>query len=197
MPLALIALLLFAPPLRAEKAVPDLAAFVERFLEVETPALPAELIPKFMAVDASRLPRHLRARCRARQDELDALRRAADGKRRPPIRRAGLEPILECEQKRETEDYVGLLMGIGFFEVFEDEAQWLMKKTKCTECELIEQTSFTVIYQQPKKKKDRERKRYFMMPKDPFEALIGQYRKMGKTKEGTSFFGTGFFGACH
>lgn len=169
--------------------------FVEYFLKTKTAELDAGRIDSFMRILPETLPERLRAKTRAKQSELSALRKLAEMKRKPPIRRAGLEPINQCEQQEGTKKQVKVLVEMGFIQIEEDEERWLMEQTRCTECELMLEFSLTVIMVPAEKKGGDTLKYLFIHAKDPLAALLVRYRQ-GKSAHGTDFFSVGFAGAC-
>ena len=84
---------------------------------------------------------------------------------------------------------------MGFNLISDDEEHWLMQKTRCTQCELIEEFSLTIYVVPPKKKKELPTKYALLHEKDPLMGLLAQYRRGKENPFGTSFFG-GFAGAC-
>ena len=193
----MLALVLSAPGAFCAEEKDDTVEFVEAFLKADTAQIPPALIPRFMSVDAESLPKKIRSRFEAKKEELNVLRKIAEGRRKAPIRRAGQDPPEGCERKKKDAAFIAWMLRMGFFEITEDESEWLQKRTRCNFCELAEEFSFTPIVELPKKKGGREKNRYLLHMKDPLEAYIGQYRKTGGAKEGTNFFSGGFLGACH
>lgn len=181
----------------SEAADKDEIKLVEYVTRTDTSELNPALIPPFMKINPEALPGKLRMPYEAKRDELEVLAKLAEGRKKPPIRRAGQEPMETCMREKKPKKYVDMLTGMmGFFEIYEDEVEFLQKKTNCSFCELAEEFSFTPILQLPEKKKEKPKKRYLLHIKDPLEAYVGQYRKSGGAKSGTNFFATGFMGAC-
>ena len=174
----------------------DTLRLVRYFLDTPTGDLRPELIEHFLDIEAAALPERLRAPTRAKKEELRALRRLAQGKSKPPLRRLGLEPgESKCPPLAGDERLVAWLRKLGFDPVTEDEKDFLVGKTRCSECELQEEFSLTVVELPPRKGKPAER-RLFLHVKDPLSAYVGLYRK-GETKtSGTGFFGLGAGPAC-
>ncbi|MFH1725151.1 MAG: hypothetical protein ABII00_11105 [Elusimicrobiota bacterium] len=192
------------PPAQGEvKAEPERVAassdtirLVEFFLAAETGDLPYEAVPQFMEVDPEALPRRLRDRYRAKRTELLALRKIAEGKKKPPLRRLGVEDEPVCSEKVESQRYVDTLLSMGFLPITEDEENFLIQKTKCTECELQEEFSLTVVIVPPKKKKGRPTRHLLLKDSDPLALLVELYREARGNITGTKFFGVGMQPAC-
>jgi hypothetical protein len=178
------------PPKPSQETV----RFVETFAAAETSALPPEEVPRFLAVDPESLPEKLRERFLAKRSELLALKRIAEGKKKPPLRRLGVDKPAECRYEKGGEAFCQYLLGFGFEEITEDEEKVLMNRTKCDECELMEESSLTIVVIPPRKKGERPSRRLFMNLNDPFMSVIAAYRK--GTGGQTNFFSVGFGGAC-
>jgi len=186
---------------RADK---ETVALVERFLETETADLPADKVPAFMAVAPAGLPKTLRLPFRAKRAELSALRKISDGKAKPSLRRLGRQGQAACRNEEvDDEDSAKLFNAMrrtGFVEIQESELQFLLLKTRCTECELQEEFSLMtfVIKAKKKRRKDKPRPKlkYMLNEGDPLWALIGLYREGNENPLGTNFFGTGIAPAC-
>ncbi|OIO04157.1 MAG: hypothetical protein AUJ52_15720 [Elusimicrobia bacterium CG1_02_63_36] len=174
----------------------DTVELVDSFLKADTAKIPAGAIPVFMKIDPETLPERQRIPYEAKKAELQALRMAAESKRKPPIRMAGKEPVENCPREKGTKKLIDTLMGMGFGQLDPQEVLFLEKKTRCTECELIDEFGLKVTIVPPdKKKKEKYPMRYYLMHQNsPAWALIAAYRK--GSEGGTNFFGVGFFGAC-
>lgn len=168
---------------------------IDYFLKTDTSELNFQLIPRFMELDMAKVPEKKRPAVRGKRLELNALRKSMESKTKPPIRRAGLEPPKGCDVEEGDESLPKTMKSVGFEPISEDESHMLQDKTKCSECELVEEFTLTriLVRADPKKKKPAE-KHLFLHGKDPLMALVSQYRD-GKSG-GTNFFGVGFFGAC-
>ena len=168
---------------------------VDYFLKTDTGELNPTLIPHFMELDLTKLPERQRAGVRSKRLELNSLRRVSESGKKPPIRRAGQEPLKSCGVEEGTAQLASTMKGMGFMEITDDEEHFLQDKTKCTECELSEEFTLTrVIVEADKAKKKPAEKFLFIHSKDPLAALVSQYRD--GHNGGTNFFGVGFFGAC-
>ena len=183
-----------SPRSAAPKADKETVEFVGLFLKSETSSLPPEGIPKFLAVDPASLPSFLRVKCRAKQTELRALMRISQGKKKAPLRRISSEEKARCSTEEGGKQYIDALRAFGFDEIYDDEERFLMDRTRCTECELQEESSFVIVAVPPKKKGELPERRLFMSQNDPFFAIITAYRK--KSGGQTDFFSIGFHGAC-
>ncbi|MDE2291240.1 MAG: hypothetical protein KGL53_04085 [Elusimicrobia bacterium] len=199
---ALLLVGLLAAPAAAAKAKAakgsasaDDKKLVDYFIKTPTGDLNPSLIPRFMALDLSKLDPKRRDAAGAKRDELDALRRIAEGKTKPPIRRAGKKPIVTCGFETGSRRKLDMLESVGFTPITEDEENFLEKKTKCSMCELTQEFTLTRYVIPAQKAAKRPEERYYLLNgSDPLMALVGQYRR--GAHGGTDFFGVGFFGAC-
>lgn len=178
----------------AEKytASKDTVKLVRYVTTTDTADLNPEVIPPFMEVDAATLPGSLRPKYRAKVAELEALRTIAEGKKKPPIRRAGKEENHDCDIEEGTLAYVNMLKETGFEPIATDEENFLLSRTKCTQCELMSEFTLKIVVVPAKKKGERPTAYRFLSVSDPLMALVAQYRSK---HVGTNFFGA-FFGAC-
>lgn len=184
-----------APAAKEAPAANEDEKLVDYVTKTDTGALDPKAIPRFMELDLSAMSPGRRSAARAKRLELKALKKAMESKSKPPIRRAGQEPDQSCEAEEGTDMQVGMLQRMGFMPVTEDEVKFLVERTKCTECELSEEFTYTIyIVRGDKAKKKPDVKHTFIHAKDPLMALVSQYRSGGKG--GTDFFSVGFFGAC-
>jgi hypothetical protein len=70
----------------------------------------------------------------------------------------------------------------------QEEEEWLMKETRCSECELRTEFTLTLIVTPPKKKGGKKELNYLLHQKDPIMTLIGG-RRAGANMTSTAFFG--------
>lgn len=185
----------WAAPKAAAKADPAATKFVEYFLETPTADLPPEQVPDFLAVEPKALPAKLRDRFEAKRLELLALKKNADGKYKPPMRLLGKEGVGEnCAAPREMQS-ISLLLQTGFERISQEEEEWLMRETRCTECELRTEFSLTLVATPPKKKDAKRELHYLLHGMDPIMTLIGKFRS-GDRSSSTAFFGIGTGPKC-
>ena len=178
-----------APPANEDEKL------VDYFTKSETSDLDPKAIPRFMELDLSKMSPGRRAAAQGKRLELKALRKAMESKTKPPIRRVGQEPLESCGVEEGSAQQAKMMATIGFMPVTSDEVAFLVQRTKCTECELSEEFTYTrLIVPGDKAKKIPGEKHMFIHAKDPLMALVSQYRAGGKG--GTDFFSVGFFGAC-
>lgn len=183
-----------AAPKEAPPANDD-EKLVDYFLKSETPDLDPKAIPRFMAIDLAPMSPGRRSGAQAKRAELKALRKSMESTTKPPIRRAGQDPLESCGVEEGSAQQAKIMQNIGFMPVTQDEVAFLVQRTKCTECELSEEFTYTrLIVPGDKAKKIPAEKHMFVHAKDPLMALVSQYR--GGGKGGTDFFSVGFFGAC-
>ncbi|MFA5140139.1 MAG: hypothetical protein WC728_12985 [Elusimicrobiota bacterium] len=170
---------------------------VERFVKTEIGDLPPEQIPEFVSIDPKTLPSKLRPQFQARRAELMSLKRLSDQRMRPAFRRLGKEgEKVQCEVEEGSQQYVDSLRSMGFEQISKSEEDFLMEKTKCSECELQEESSMIIVLV-PGKKKDEPPTRYlFMSSSDPLFALVAVYRQGKESTTGTNFFGIGMTPFC-
>ena len=172
----------------APKADPAATKLVEYFLKTETAELPPEQVPEFIAVDPQKLPAKLRDRFEAKRLELLALKKNADGKYKPPLRMLGKEGMGEnCGPPRDMAA-VSLLVQTGFEEISQEEEEWLMHETRCSECELRTEFSLTLVATPPKKKDAKKELHYLLHGMDPIMTLVAKFRA-GDASHSTAFFG--------
>ncbi|MBI5595123.1 MAG: hypothetical protein HY928_03435 [Elusimicrobia bacterium] len=194
----LLAALLAAPAWAAGKAAAPASEeekLIDYFAKTPTSDLNPQLIPRYMELDPAKVPEKKRPAFYAKKLELKSLRKTLESKTKPPIRRADLDPIKNCAGEEGDEGMVRAMSIGGFAEVFSDEVSMLSEKTKCTECELVEEFTLTRVLVRPDPKtKKKPVLHLYLHTKDPLMALVEQYRS-GKSA-GTNFFSVGFFGAC-
>ena len=171
----------------------DKIHFVETFIETPTANLPPDAVPLFMDIDPKTLPPKLRMPCEAKQMEIKALQKVAEGKRKPPIRRYDMaEPKCDEPVKGNPRLLQAWKMA-RYVEATEDEIDMAMVETKCSECEL--ETEFTLkrmAWEEPGKDKAKKtRIRYFFVDVDPVWFFIDLHRRNMKLTTGTPFFGVG------
>ncbi|MBI5244553.1 MAG: hypothetical protein HY922_12875 [Elusimicrobia bacterium] len=181
------------------KADTETLKLVELFVNAPTSELPPEKVPDFLAVDPKTLPAKLRMSWMQKRQELLALKKIADGQKKPPIRRIDVPPPSERDcLPLEGEMADAILRSAGFNDVEEHEVMFLMEQTKCTECELMVEFTLEKALKHVKGKKGQVTTRtyYFLHPKDPLWTLVGAYRAGNKNPFGTPFFGIGH-PRCH
>lgn len=175
-----------APAAKASSATVKL---VEFFLKTPTGDLPPEQVPDFIAVDAATLPSKLQTPFESKRFELLALKKNSDSKYKPPLRMLGKDPPGEdqCGPPKDMAT-AKLLAQVGFSEVTQDEVEYLMHETKCTECELRVEFTLTIVATPPVKKGGKKQLHYFFHANDPIMTLLASYRA-GTKNVNTNFFG--------
>ncbi|MBI3548765.1 MAG: hypothetical protein HY078_06995 [Elusimicrobia bacterium] len=175
------------------KADADTVKMVEYFTTHEIGELPSGRIPAFLAVDESTLPKKLQMPFLARREELLTLKKIADGKNRPLLRRLGKDAARPDECMPSDDPKMARVLKLaGMDEISEDEALHLVSDTNCNECELMIEFSLRKVIDpkhKPKAKGEKPRYLYFLNQKDPLWNLVGAYRA-GKSAFGTNFFGS-------
>jgi hypothetical protein len=164
---------------------PDTLEMVKAFLKMPTKELPAEHVPKFLAVDPEALPKPLRKPFQAKRIELYTLKQLADGKKRGSVRM----PEANCDIPKDTRSTsAATLRMAGYEEIEELEEDYVMQQTKCTEHDMM--CEFTLqILMLPKSKNGGKTRLLFLYDEDPLFALVAQYRQHGQSS--THFFGLG------
>lgn len=185
-----------AAPQAPPKAEGKTLKLVEHFLKTPTGDLPPDDVPAFLAVDPATLPAKLRDKFEAKRIELLALKKNADAKYKPPLRMLGKGDSTEddCGPPRDMAS-VGIIQQMGFERIEQEEEEWLMRETRCTECELRTEFTLTLITTPPKKKGGKKQLHYFLHSNDPIMTLLAGYRQGAKTT-GTAFFGIGAGPKC-
>jgi hypothetical protein len=195
---ALVVLMLLAPSAlwcgEAEQTAPaaaapaldeDTLAMVKAFLKLPTSEIPAEHIPRFLAVDPDSLPAKLQSAFLAKRIELYTLKQLAEGKKRGGVRM----PEADCSIPKDLQGpSAGILMMAGYQEINDLEEDFVMEQTKCTERDLM--CEFTLQILAPRKgAKGKPTRRLFLHVNDPVFALVGMFRSNGHVS--THFFGLG------
>jgi len=190
------ALLLTAAFSAAESVASDTETvrLVELFVSAPTSDLPPEKVPEFLAVDPKALPAKLRTPWLVKREELLALKKIADGSKKPPIRRIDVPPpgAGDCVPL-EGPAADAILRSAGYSDIEEAEEEFIMEQTKCSECELMVEFTLEKALKRVKGKKGEVTTRayYFLHPKDPLWTLVGAYRAGNRNPFGTPFFGIG------
>ncbi|MDE2237189.1 MAG: hypothetical protein KGK30_04820 [Elusimicrobia bacterium] len=178
-----------APPALAAKAKPKASRqeikFVESFLRTPIAKLPTNRIDDFMSVDPQTLPARLRRPYAARRLELQTCKQLAEGKKKGPILMSSKDCAIPKEAKS---DSARILKMAGFEEIQEDEEQYLIHRTSCSERDMMCDYSLQIIITRDKQGRPA-RRRYFLYPNDPLMALVAEYRSHGRVGGNTNFFG--------
>jgi len=164
---------------------------VDYVLRTPTTDLDPKLANAFLDVDIETLPKKKREKARARQLELQTLMKIGKGKKKGGIRWIAPD---SCKPKYYGPGDVGPLGMAGFYEIAEDEADFLGRKTQCSEAELMCEFSLSIIL--TPRKKGPPAKRFFLHERDPIGALLAEYRNP-KIGGQTAFFGNGIFTCNH
>lgn len=167
-------------------AAPEDVKFVEVFIKTSISDLTAAKIEHFMAIDARTLPKKLRLSYQARRVELHTLKQLAEGRKKGTVRTPEKDCAVPAEAK--SDEPVALVQA-GFMELQEDEEQYLLDKTQCTERDLLCESSLQIIVERDRKTQKVRRRRYFLYPSDPLSAFIAGYRAGGNVGGNTNFFG--------
>ena len=187
-----------AEPAKQPKASAEEIKLVELILKTPTDRLVPEAIPAFMTVDPLGLPEKLREPYRAKRMELLALKKVSDAKRKPPIRRLGLQSP-KCEEPIEgTPRFLQALGFAGFVRVKKADVEAAEEETNCSECEL--ETEFTLLrvnVEETEGKTKTKKLRYYFYGGDPIFVFIHAHQSGQPITTGTAFFGAGAMPRCH
>jgi hypothetical protein len=167
---------------------------VEYFVNTPVSELPPENVNEFMAVDPQKLPAKLRPKFEARKLELNTMKQLAAGKKRGSIR----TPEKNCDVPDEAKsDQPAALKMAGFEEIQDDEEEWILKQTQCTERDLLCEFSLQIVVERDPKTKKVKRRRYYLYPTDPLMAIVASYRSQSGAGGNTNFFGRGSLLCSH
>lgn len=177
------------------KASTETVALAELFLKTPTPRLPPDRVEDFLKIAPESLPRRLRLGYRAKRLELYNLKQMAEGDKKSSIRYPGADCSPQPGSKSIDLKTLRFGQAQGFWEeIKEEEEDYLLKKTNCTELELMCEFSLQIALEtNPKTKKTR--RHYFLNPNDPLMVFVGEYRAGGKGGN-TPFFGRGGGPVC-
>lgn len=169
---------------------------VDYVLKTHTGDLHPEAVPPYMEVDEKTLPGKLREPYLAKKEELLALKKIAEGKKKPPLRRLGIpEDEKPACEPRTGEIHLKVLKQAGFAELASDEMRFIMERTGCSECELMAEFSMEVVDIPPKKKEEKTLRHYLLHGSDPIWTIVAMYRD-GSFRTGTNFFGASMGPKC-
>lgn len=157
---------------------------VKAFLKMPTAQMPAEHIPRFLAVPPESLPQKLRKQFQARCLELHTLKQIAAAKKRGIF-----TPEADCAVPKQAKGERADIMRLaGFEEIREEEERYVMNKTNCPEATLLCEFSLQIV-REPAGQKVGAKRRLFLHQNDPLMALVAEYREGGGKQ--THFFGLG------
>lgn len=175
-------------PPSTSKAAPETVELVELILKSSLESLSelsSEKIEEFLAVDAESLPKKLRQRFKAKSLELRNWMQMRKGKEKGIIRM----PEKNCSPVSGSKgDEVQVLIMAGFTEITKQEKEYLERKTKCTEEDMMCEFTLQIVVE--KKTKGFKQRRFFLHPRDPLMAFVGEFRA-GAKGGNTNFFGIG------
>ncbi len=170
-----------------KKAEPEVLKLVNYFLETPTGNLAPEAVESFLTVDPESLPKKLQNRYKSKRLELLALKHTTERNARKGNFRIPEENCAPPPGSKGTDPAV--FRAGGFWEeIKEEEEDYLLKETGCTEADLMCEFSLQIALE--KDKKGRPVRRYFLHPNDPLMGYIATFRS-GKGTGNTKFFGLG------
>jgi hypothetical protein len=150
--------------------------------------LPADFIPRFLAVDPAALPRKLRRPYEAKRLELYSLKQLGQTKKKGIV----ILPDDRCEEPKDAKSQdISILMSAGYQEITEDEEIWVSHRTRCTEHDMLCEFTLQILDEQAVSGR-KKRRRYFLYCSigcDPLMVLIGVHRAHVNDPN-TNFFGT-------
>lgn len=153
---------------------------VDHFLSTPTSELDPEEIDDFMLIDSKSLPARQRQGYIDKRFELYVKRHIARSLKKGFVR----VPAKDCKPPEEAKSNdIAMLKRTGFDELTEEELRYVRKKSKCTEKELLCESTLQLV--PPKKAK--EDRRVFLSVSDPlFAFAIERRRSVGGQSD---FFG--------
>jgi hypothetical protein len=174
----------------------DTLEMVKAFLKLPVNELPADFIPRFLAVDPAALPGKLRRPYEAKRLELYSLRQLGQTKKKGIV----ILPDDRCEVPKDAKSQdISILMSAGYQEITEEEERWLTQRTRCTEHDMLCEFSLQVLDEKVGAgHKARRRRRYFLFcgaACDPLMVLVGVHRAHVKDPN-TNFFGVNASPVC-
>ncbi|MHB2025372.1 MAG: hypothetical protein ACYCPQ_01840 [Elusimicrobiota bacterium] len=181
-------------PLRAQ-ADAQTIALARLFLKTPASELPPNKVDDFLTIDSATLPLKLRRPCKTKQFELEAMRRAYNAAHGKKARQATPHDLGCGEIISGGMSTVNNFKTMGFSEIKKREKEWLTKKTKCSENEMMCRFSLVII-RRPLTKKTPEKTWYLLQASDPLLALVEAHR-MGSAISGSNFFGESSTPSCH
>jgi hypothetical protein len=152
----------------------------EYFQKVPLSDANPKLVEPFLAIDSTTLPKKLRAKTQAKQLEIKTLLKLHDTKKKGNW----LQPATCTADSfvKPLKDSAAYAMA-GYVNLTEDEEQYIMHKTQCTETDMGCQFSMTIFHDKGKPR------RLMIHPNDPLAALAAESH--GKAGGQTQFFGLG------
>ncbi|MDE2489803.1 MAG: hypothetical protein KGM24_03085 [Elusimicrobia bacterium] len=167
---------------RASAADKRSVELAEYFLKVPTAQADPRFVEPFLKLDPDSLPRRLRARTRAKQIDIRALIRIHETRKKGLFLMPASCDLATFVHPFSEEKSFAMA---GYGPLAEDEEQYLMNRTKCTELDMGCEFTLEIFFD----KNDKKKKRHLRMHwKDPLRALLIQYHAGAKTNQ-TNFFG--------
>ncbi len=191
---------------RADEMPPDIIELVERLVKLEIEDFPPHEVPAFLSADPTGLPEKLRVPYKSKRLELYTLHHLQNKGKLGFVRM----PEADCSVPEESQSgEAEVLLQAGYFEIEETEENFLIKRTKCTEKDLMCEFSLRIIAEdaeepkvpkakkkkkkrsknKEKKAKKKPKRRLFLHATDPLAALVETYRQRGSSGQ-TDFFGS-------
>jgi hypothetical protein len=169
------------------KASSSTLNLVHFFLKTPTSQLPPISVEDFLRVDPETLPQKLRMPYKSKRLELKTLLHISEGKKRGFVR----IPERECSPPPGSKEVdIKVLLAGGFWsEINENEEEYIMKKTNCTERDMMCEFTLQITLEKDSRTK-KEKRRYFLYERDPLMVFVGEYRA-GARGSNTPFFGRG------
>ncbi len=172
----LLVLAAVALPARADGPDEETKVKMVQYM-LKTPMNEADptIVSGFMKIDPDTLPKKWRDKARGKQMEVDSVVKIHSGKKKGPFR----FPDNKCAAKKYGPEGLPIMaMIIGNAEIESEEADYLEKRTDCSEDQLICEFTLNVVII-PRKGKPALR-RYYLMEQDPLMAYLAEYRAGSK-----------------
>lgn len=164
----------------------DTVKAVDYFIDTAAEEIKPELMGRFLEIDPETLPKRQKQPFLDKRFKMHALRHAGKHKKKGFVRsvETGCSPPAESKT-----DNAGMLRRTGFEEIMEDELEYMKKKTRCTEEQLMCESSLQLTVVRDPKTKKFVRRYIFLAPADPLMVYVVEHRKQVGGQ--TQFFGTG------
>lgn len=194
-----------SPSVWAKRVNKETLDMVKFFIRTPVEKLPPDYIEGFLKVSPDELPHRLRNKFKGKRLELLTLKHLNKMKKRGFIRRVKAD--CEPEGGSKSTDIMSLKLA-GYQEITEDEEEFLIRRTECTEMELMCEFSLAIGLEEVKIKRRRRRKggadvektktvrHLFIHGNDPLLVILDEYRSHRKERQ-TKFFGLGIVKCKH
>lgn len=159
--------------------------FVQQFLKIPVEQLEADEIEDFLTIDPKVLPKSLQGPYATRKLELFTLRHLSMTRSKGLVRTPDKDCSIPLDAKSDNPNSI---KRAGYMPIGEEEEQYLIDKTHCSERELMCETTLQVVIVKDAKTGKAKKRLYFIYPNDPLTPLIQGYRQGTKVGGQTNFF---------